>query len=95
MADQLFGITTLEVWVVDASGEPLHDINVRLVYQNYSAEGTCHELTLTTDKHGHVLFSQQYGKASTWHLRLWLGFTRVLGLTHTFSPSSVLITVKL
>jgi len=53
-----------EVFVVSDNGEPLRQANVRLVYQNYSAEGTSHELTLRADENGHVLFPQQYAKAS-------------------------------
>jgi hypothetical protein len=52
-----------EVWVVNEAGVPLQDVSVRLSYKNYSAESDSHEITLTTDSTGHVLFSQQYGWA--------------------------------
>jgi len=48
------------VAVVTDDGHPLANTNVRLVYQNYSAEGRSHELTLTTDENGRVLFPAQY-----------------------------------
>ena len=44
-----------EVWVVKDDGQPIPQINVRLVYQNYSAEGESHEVTLRTDENGHVV----------------------------------------
>lgn len=50
------------VAVVTDDGHPLANTNVRLVYQNYSAEGRSHELTLTTDENGRVLFPAQYEK---------------------------------
>jgi hypothetical protein len=53
-----------DVWVVTNDGEALAGINVRLVYQNYSAEGRAHEVTLKTDEKGRVLFPAQYGHAS-------------------------------
>ncbi len=53
-----------EVWVVTQDGQPIQGINVRLVYQNYSAEGRSHEITLMADESGHVLFPPQYERAS-------------------------------
>jgi hypothetical protein len=53
-----------DVWVVTNDGKALAGINVRLVYQNYSAEGQAHEVTLKTDEQGRVLFPTQYGHAS-------------------------------
>jgi len=53
-----------EVWVVADNGQPISGINARLVYQNYSAEGQSHEITMTTDENGHALFPSQYGRAS-------------------------------
>lgn len=52
-----------EVWVVKDDGQPIPQINVRLVYQNYSVEGASHEVTLKTDENGHVLFPQHYETA--------------------------------
>jgi hypothetical protein len=52
-----------EVWVVKDDGRPIPQINVRLVYKNYSAEGESHEVTLRTDENGHVVFPQAYEKA--------------------------------
>jgi hypothetical protein len=53
-----------EVWVVTENNEPLPGINVRLVYKNYSAEDQSHEITMTTDENGHVLFPPQHESAS-------------------------------
>jgi hypothetical protein len=50
------------VIVVTDDGQPLANTNVRLVYQNYSAEARSHELTLTTDENGRVLFLAHYEK---------------------------------
>lgn len=44
-------------------GQPIPQINVRLVYQNYSAEGESHEVTLKADEDGHVLFPQHSERA--------------------------------
>jgi hypothetical protein len=52
-----------EVWVVDEAGLPLSGVNVRLSYENYSAESESHEITLATDSKGHVLFPDQHGSA--------------------------------
>jgi hypothetical protein len=38
---------------------PLAGVLVRLTYENYSAESDSHEITLTTDGNGYVLFPQQ------------------------------------
>jgi hypothetical protein len=53
-----------DVWVVTEDGHPIPDINVALHYVNYSAEGESHSAVLWTDGNGHVLFPQQYAKAS-------------------------------
>ena len=53
-----------DVWVKDEASKPLAGLNVRLDYQNYSAESDSHEITLLTDQSGHVTFPSQYGKAS-------------------------------
>ena len=53
-----------DVWVVNEDGHPLPDINVALRYVNYSAEGESHSAVLWTDGNGHVLFPEQYAKAS-------------------------------
>lgn len=52
-----------DVWVVKDDGQPIPQINVRLVYQNYSAESESHEVTLVTDDTGHVVFPQVYERA--------------------------------
>ncbi len=52
-----------EVWVVKDDGQPIAQINVRLVYQNYSAEGESHEVTLRTNENGHVVFPPAYERA--------------------------------
>ena len=53
-----------EVRVVTEDGQPLPGINVRLEYQDYSAEGQDHELTLVTDASGHCVFPAQFEKHS-------------------------------
>lgn len=53
-----------KVSVVNGSGQPLRNVSVRLVYQNYSVERTSHEITATTDKNGSVEFLPQYERAS-------------------------------
>jgi hypothetical protein len=53
-----------DVWVVTRDGHPVSGAQVRLVYQNFSAEGRSHELTITTDGRGHVLFEERYERAS-------------------------------
>jgi hypothetical protein len=53
-----------DVWVVTPDKQPIPGIRVRLVYENYSAENQDHEITLTADENGHVLFPPQYAKAS-------------------------------
>jgi hypothetical protein len=45
-------------------GKPIPGVEVRLVYENYSAEDGDHEITLTTDENGHVLFPEQFQKSS-------------------------------
>ena len=53
-----------DVSVVAGDGTPLSGVEVRLVYENYSAEDEDHEVTLTTDENGDVLFPEQLQKAS-------------------------------
>jgi len=53
-----------DVWVVQDTGHPVSGIDVRLTYQDYSAEGQGHELTTITDETGHALFPPQYRRAS-------------------------------
>ena len=48
----------------DGSGTPLAGLNVRLSFQNYSAESDSHEMTLVTDQSGHVTFTSQFRRAS-------------------------------
>jgi hypothetical protein len=52
------------VSVVTADGRALAGVNVRLVYQNYSAEGESHELTVMTDQEGRARFTSRYDSAS-------------------------------
>ncbi len=52
-----------DVRVATNDGRALAGINVRLVYQNYSTDGRSHEVTLTTDENGRVLFPAQHGRA--------------------------------
>ena len=53
-----------DVLVRDDSGTPLAGLNVRLSFQNYSAEPDSHEMTLVTDQSGHVAFPSQFRTAS-------------------------------
>ena len=53
-----------DVWVKDEAGKPLAGLNVRLGFQNYSAESGSHEITLVTDQSGHVTFPSQHRTAS-------------------------------
>jgi hypothetical protein len=64
MAHQLPGVASLGGWVLNDVGQPIPEINVRLVYQNYSAEGRSHEVTLRADENGYVLFPPNYETAS-------------------------------
>jgi len=73
-----------EVWVVDDNGEPLRHVNVRLVYQNYSAEGTSHELTLAADEKGHVLFPKQYEKACIFQRLFYTASSAMAGVHASF-----------
>jgi hypothetical protein len=52
-----------DVRIVTDVGQPVPQINVRLVYQDYSVESESHEVTLRTDEDGHVLFPQHYQSA--------------------------------
>ena len=49
-----------DVSVVTEDGKPLSGVDVRLVYENYSAEDEDQEITLTTDENSHVLFPEQF-----------------------------------
>ena len=73
-----------EVWVVDDSGGALSHVNVRLVYQNYSAEGRSHELTLTADENGHVLFPKQYERASIFRRLFYTASSAMAGVHASF-----------
>jgi len=53
-----------EVFVVRENGQPIPSMNVCLVYENYSAEGADHEITLKTDEHGRAFFPPRYRRAS-------------------------------
>jgi hypothetical protein len=53
-----------EVTIVDKEGKPCAHVNVRLVYQNYSAEDASHEMTLQTAESGQVVFPSTNGKAN-------------------------------
>jgi hypothetical protein len=70
-----------KVLVVANNGQPLQSINVRLVYQNYSAEGQSHEITMQTDESGRVLFPPQYQK-STLFQRGFYTISSAIALAH-------------
>ena len=55
---------TWDVWVVDDSGQPLRDVTVLLVYQNYSTESRSHEDNRITNERGHAMFPHQESSAS-------------------------------
>jgi hypothetical protein len=55
---------TWDVWVVDDGGQPVRDVTVRLVYQNYSAESRSHENDRITNERGHAIFPRQESSAS-------------------------------
>src|ERR1022692_5091983 len=82
-----------DLWVVKDDGQPIPQIDVRLVYQNYSAESKSHEVTLVTDDTGHVVFPQVQGRACLWHRALYTmssamaGVLASLGGTPTCLPS--------
>jgi hypothetical protein len=84
MADDLLGFASLGVWVLNDVGQPMPQISVRLVYQNYSAEGTSHEVTLTADDNGHVLFPPQYEKASIFQHVLFVMSSAMAGVHASF-----------
>ncbi len=75
-----------EVWVVAVDGKPLPGINVRLEYQDYSAEGRGHELTLMTDETGHCLFPPQYGRASFFQRVFFTLSSAMAGVHASFGP---------
>jgi len=53
-----------DVSVVARTANRYRGVEVRLVYENYLAEDEDHEITLTTDENGHVLFPEQFQKSS-------------------------------
>jgi hypothetical protein len=53
-----------DVVVVRGDNKPVVGVNVRLVYMNYSAEATSHEITYKTDEAGRVSFRVQHNRAS-------------------------------
>jgi hypothetical protein len=54
------------------------------VYENYSAEGTSHELTLTADENGHVLFPKQYEKTSIFQRLFYTASSAMAGVHASF-----------
>jgi hypothetical protein len=73
-----------EVWVLTDDGKPIPQISVRLVYQNYSAEGKSHEVTLRTDENGRVLFTPHYEKASIFQRVLYTMSAAMAGVHASF-----------
>src|SRR5690348_15992854 len=53
-----------DVWVTDSEIRPVSGVTVRLTCRNYSAERDAHEIDLTTDSRGHVMFAPQTLSAS-------------------------------
>ena len=54
------------------------------MYQNYSAEGESHELTLTADENGHVLFPKQYERASIFRRLFYTASSAMAGVHASF-----------
>jgi len=73
-----------EIWVLNDVGQPVSQISLRLVYQNYSAEGKSHEVTLGADENGHVLFSPHYEKASIFQHVLYTMSSAMAGVHASF-----------
>jgi hypothetical protein len=73
-----------EVWVVKDDGQPIPQVNVRLVYQNYSAEGESHEVTLKTDANGRVLFTQHHERACILQRLLYTTSSAMAGVHESF-----------
>jgi hypothetical protein len=73
-----------DVWVRDEKGMPLPSLNVRLSYENYSAESESHEITLVTDKAGHVEFPSQHRAASLLQRVLYTACSSLGGVHATF-----------
>jgi hypothetical protein len=87
----LWPVTTLncprwEVWVVDKNGDPLRGVTVRLHYQDYSAEDDEHEVSLTTDDRGYVVFPAQELTASRWKRLLTMLKSASAGVHASFGP---------
>lgn len=53
-----------EISVVSEDGAPGSGVTAELSYTNYSAESHVHEIRLTTDPAGRVVFEVQHGHAS-------------------------------
>lgn len=87
----LWPVTTLncprwEVWVVDKNGTPVEGLTVRLDYQNYSAEDHQHEVALTTDDRGYVVFPAQELTAPRWRRWLTTLNSATAGVHGSFGP---------
>ena len=68
------------------NGDPLRGVTVRLHYQNYSAEDDEHEVSLTTDDRGYVVFPAQELTASRWKRLLTMLKSASAGVHASFGP---------
>ena len=75
-----------DVVVVDGAGQPLEGMSVRLSFQNYSAEGTSHEITFTTDKSGHAVFEPQRRRATLIQRSYYTASSAMAGVHASFGP---------
>ena len=80
-----------EVWVVNDEGQPVTQVDVRLVYKNYSAEGESHEVTLTTDQDGHVVFPQRYERACIFQRVIYSMSSAIAGVHASFGRHAYLL----
>jgi len=73
-----------DVVVLNEAGESLSGLNVRLVYENYSAESDSHEITLVTDQSGRVAFPSQYRTASLLQRAFYIARSALEGIHASF-----------
>jgi hypothetical protein len=73
-----------DVWVKNEAGSPLPGLDVRLSYENYSAESESHEITLVTDQAGHVAFQPQFRTASLLQRAFYTAWSSLAGVHASF-----------
>lgn len=72
------------VWVIDEVGVPIQGMNVRLSYQNHSAESKGHELDAITDSQGHVYFPRRTASASIGRHIIYFAWSATTGVHASF-----------